>query len=203
MRCRIVIFVLFACSVAGTAYAAPLRDFSPGHAAVDYTWYGHQVALSKGDRTPDHTPYDWAITVGLDGSNAVQYRETKFDNDRNPSRDYMRNRELNLIHRFDRRVAAFAGVTRIKGTSGYVPEHQAIQCGIIGDRQLTDRMHLYGILSGSKHNEYANVEFGLGYALSPQTEINLVYRHLSADHLPPHDGSSNLRGFGLGMTYKF
>lgn len=188
---------------ANTAWASPLLDCSPGRVAVDYAWYAHQVAL--GERDADHTPYDWGITAGLGGNTAVQYRQAKFDTDANPTRYYMRSREINLIHRFDQRVAVFAGLTRVNGRSdgGRINDHDAVQFGLIGDRQLSDRFHLYGILSNSKHNEYANVEFGLSYALTPQTEVNLIYRHLSADHIPPAEASSNLRGFGLGMTYKF
>jgi predicted porin len=185
-------------------FASPLTDFSKGKTALDVNWKPN-LKLDNAEFKKD-TNYEAGIMTGLGNKLALQYRQTRYDCDNELTRYRVKNQELNLIYQLSKNVDIFAGYSKTKTTDSYrgfsVPDKNSPQLGVIGNVKLDKKSTLYAILSGG--DNVANVEFGYSYALTKNLEMNTTYRHLTVEKIGCDEHKkSNMRGFGVGMTYNF
>jgi len=177
--------------------ASPLADFSPGRWALDLS---AKPLVFQGERAAE-----WGVTAGLGNGWALAGRQTVYDVFADPGRYRTRNSEVNLVRRASGELQIFAGWSHTsagaRGGALALPGKNVAQIGVIGRRELNDRLTLYVAIGGGLN--MANIEFGLSYCLRPGLEATGTYRHLTAEKVGPARVKENFRGFGLGFTLKF
>ncbi len=206
-----VILTVLLCTLmaAGVTSASPLSDYSAGRAALDVNWTPRldmeAGGLSGAGKSGN---FDFGLTAGLGDRWAIQYRHF------NPvSKNYggfhggIRSQEINLLYRLDKNLSAFAGWHRAKITTNHpglsLPYKGTWQLGLIGTAPVAKKTTLYGIVGAGSN--LLNAEAGLSYALTRELDVNLFYRYRQVDHLRINavDLDTTVKGFGLGLTYKF
>jgi len=196
--------------IASTALASPLMDFSQGKGSIDLTWRNTENSAS-GDSFEKKYNLDGAITFGLGNKWAFQYRnfEPKSDNTRIEDDDLtlkLATNEFNLLYKLDKNVAAFAGYVTMKGTMTLVggesdssDTKKMWQGGVMATAPLGEKLNLWGMVGAG--NNLTNWEAGMGYAFSPNAELNVNYRMIKVDELS--GANVKAKGLGFGLTFKW
>ena len=206
-----VILTMLLCifMTAGVTLASPLSDYSAGKVALDVNWTPRldmeANGLSGDGRSSN---FDFGLTAGLGNRWAIQYRHF------NPvSKNYggyhagIRSQEVNLLYKLDKNLSAFAGWHQARITASHhglsLPDKSTWQLGLIGTTALAKKTTLYGIVGAG--NSLLNAEAGLSYALTRDMDVNLFYRYKKIDNLKINsvDFDTTVKGFGLGLTYRF
>lgn len=195
-KCLLVIgtcFIYFS----SMCFASPLDNFSKGAVAVDAQWSVHGFQGTNSDT-------NFGITAALGDNWAVNYRQTDYKPNDSISTFKAKNRELNLIYKVKDNLQLYGGYSKTSSTDLFsglaLPDKNVAQIGAIALKKLGDRTTLYTIIGGGKN--VTNIEFGLSYQLYPGLELTSTYRHLSVEKVGPLSNKLNLRGFGLGATWK-
>lgn len=206
-----VILAVLLCTfmTAGVTLASPLSDYSAGKVALDVNWTPRldmEAAGLSGDGRSNN--FDFGLTAGLGGRWAIQYRHF------NPvTKDYggyhygLRSQEVNLLYKLDKNLSAFAGWHQARLTANQpglaMPDRSTWQLGLIGTAPLAKKTTLYGIVGAG--GNLLSAEAGLSYALTRDLDANLFYRYKRIDNLRVNDVDfdATVKGFGLGLTYRF
>lgn len=207
--------------VSSVGFASPLTDYSQGKVAVDLS------VRSSNDVTADGNDYDgktsnfnYGVTVGLGNNLAFQYKQdnadTKNYSDFNgPSvsgHAELESNQYNILYQVNPNVSAFVGLTNTKpqlktsdgdwngkNSTGY-------QVGVVATVPIADKTTAYASLGyGDKIEDY---EFGLGYAVATNLELNVGYKDTKYKKLQLQDPDTNdfnykVHGLTYGITYKF
>lgn len=182
--------------------ASPLDDYSHGGTALEINWRPNlELRHTPVPNTP--TASEYGITRGLGDKTAFMFRRTNYDSYSN-GRDTTRNSEFNILYRYSDTLRFFAGysATSVREEPTSLQFHKnTLQFGLIGMMPLNAKSILYAVAAGGNH--LVNIEAGWSYLLSPGLELNATYRHLSLENISSSVDKAHLRGFGLGLTYKF
>jgi predicted porin len=194
---KILAFLVAFCFFPLPCFASPLTDFSSGRGAIDlrampYSYVGSDVL-------------DAGATFGLGGDWALNCRYTRYNTDYAGRNYRSENKELNVIRKIDDNWQVYAGFSGTSGTyrenGQRLADRNVFQAGVIGVKKLSDRTKLFTILGGGRN--VTNIEFGVSYQFTPGWELTSTYRHLTIEKVGPSFDKENLRGFNLGVTYKF
>lgn len=213
MKKLAVILAVLLCTfmTAGVTTASPLTDYSAGKVALDINWTP-SLDMEANSLTGDGKSgnFDYGLTAGLGNNWAIQYRYF------NPvSKDYggihagVRSQEVNILYKLDKNLSAFAGWHQARLTTnapGFsLPSKSTWQVGLIGTTELGKKTTLYGIVGAG--SSLLNAEAGFAYALAKDLDVNLFYRYKRIDDLKVDgysgDIDATVKGFGLGLTYRF
>lgn len=208
MRIILAVF-LGAMLMCSTGLASPLTDYSQGKAAIDVNWRPNlDSEISHDGLDSKQGNFDWGITYGLGGNFAVQYRQFSPETKISSSADSYRfnTQEANVLYRINENVAAFAGYHRanVKNlTKGFSSENKnVLQVGLVGNKPLSDKTQLYGIIGAGK--DLRSYEVGLSYRITKDTEFNLSYMDKKISNSGDVDNADvRLKGIGYGLTFKF
>ncbi|MDF2502171.1 MAG: hypothetical protein K0Q77_2885 [Anaerosporomusa subterranea] len=215
MKLKVVLCIVIICLMSSVAFAAPLTDYKLGKTAVDLTYYPDLDYRVTNEWGFDHSAkskmsnWDFGVTTGLGDKFAVQYRQFNPEVKRlGPASENITvdSKEANLLYRLDKNFAVFAGyhwgkyTTKYYGTT-YKAENNAAQYGLIASQKIADKTTLYGLAGFG--SGYRNYEVGLGYALTPKLDFNLLYRDMKADELGSPSIAARVKGLGAGLTYTF
>lgn len=213
MKRLMVILAVALCSLlaAGVTMASPLTDYSAGKVALDVNW---TPSLDMEGKVGGYTlsgdgkngNFDFGVTAGLGNKWALQYRYA------NPvSKDYygfhagVRNQEVNVLYQFDKNLSAFVGWHQAKLTSsvGDGDNKNTWQIGLVGTTEIAKKTTLYGIVGAG--SSLFSAEAGVAYALNKDLDVNLFYRYKRMDDLKAGSLAvdTEIKGFGLGLTYRF
>ncbi|MCX7781076.1 MAG: hypothetical protein N2491_09225 [Negativicutes bacterium] len=154
---------------------------------------------------------DWGLTYGLGNNWAIQYRQFNptadlFDKTYGEKPNYLhiglegkiRSEEFNILYKFDKNVAGFAGIVRANAgvklgldgglydwTAGVaLPElrtsdENMFQVGLIGNAKIAAKTNAYGVVAlGS---DYRSWQIGLSYALNKDIDFDVNYRNTKFD----------------------
>ncbi|MDT8902402.1 hypothetical protein [Anaeroselena agilis] len=229
----IVTMLVLGCSVAS---ASPLMDYSAGKVAVDVAsrpnqsndWSGLTSYGGKGGN------YDLGLTFGLGDKFALQIAHQKANSKlftaanqtltvSNGNTETTAN-QINILYKLDKNFAAFAGYTHSRtdltfsagsiikgryffvGSSAQGKNANGYQIGFVASAPLGDRLTGYAVAGVG--NRIENFEFGVGYALAANTELNLYYRSTKHKDLEFHNITDykydlKISGIGYGLTFKF
>jgi hypothetical protein len=206
--------------VSSVGFASPLTDYSQGKVAIDLS------VRSSNDITSDGYDYDgktsnfnYGATVGLGNGFAFQYKQDNADSkDRSFGSLYitehteLKSNQYNVLYQVNPNVSAFVGLINTKpqwkdsaGYGGSGKNTTGYQVGVIGTMPIADKTTVYASLGyGDKIEDY---EFGIGYEVATNLELNVGYKDTKFKKLNMNDGSSdfNYKAHGLtyGVTYKF
>jgi len=210
--------VVCSCLVASVAVASPLKDYSLGKTAADYTCYPNENVTdswsgSDSGTTTEHPKkanYSWGVTTGLDGNLAVQYPQF---NPKMDDSDYgVKTQEINVLYKLNQQMSAFVGWHQGKYSntaySDYTMENEnAIQVGLVGSMPIAPKTELFGVVGLGK--DLANYEAGISYKIAKNLDVNAEYRYKKVKNLEDscegyyyHD-TITAKGVGLGITYSF
>lgn len=211
MKKLAVILAVLLCTftTAGVTTASPLTDYSAGKVALDVNWTPSLDMEAAGETIDGKSGnFDFGLTAGLGGKWAIQYRYF------NPvSKDYggyhagIRSQEANILYKLDKNLSAFAGWHQARLTTNYpgfsLDNKSTWQVGLIGTTALGKKTTLYGIVGAG--SSLLNAEAGFAYALAKDLDVNLFYRYKRIDDLKvnDYDLDTTVKGFGLGLTYRF
>lgn len=217
MKRMMVILTVLLCSLlaAGVTTASPLTDYSAGKVALDVNWTpSSDIEIDSVKLDGKSGNFDFGLTAGLGNKWAIQYRYA------NPvSKDYaipdgdsvfnfhagVRSQEVNVLYQLDKNLSAFVGWHQAKLTSnvGDGDSKNTWQLGLIGTTEIAKKTTLYGIVGAG--GSLFNAEAGVAYAFTKDLDLNLFYRYKRMDDLKAGDAKvdTNVKGFGLGMTYRF
>jgi len=200
--------------VSSVGFASPLTDYSQGKVALDLS------VRSSNDVTADGIDFDgktsnvnYGVTVGLGNKFAFQYKQDNADaKDKYFGAGISLHPELasnqyNVLYQINPNVSAFVGLTNTQPTLNSQDGKHATgyQVGVIGTVPIGDKATAYASLGyGDKIEDY---EFGLGYAIAPNLELNVGYKDTKFKKLNMNDGDSDFtykaHGLTYGVTYKF
>jgi hypothetical protein len=153
--------------------------------------------------------WSFGVTTGLGDKFAIQYRQFNPEIKRlGPASENITvdSKEANLLYRLNKNFAVFTGYhwgkysTKYFGST-YRTENNGVQYGLIASQQIADKTMLYG--TAGFGSDYRNYEVGLGYALNPNLEFNLVYRDMRSDKFGDASIDTRIKGLGAGLTYTF
>lgn len=186
----------------GACQAAPLQDFSRGSTAVAIEWRPNvEMRHTPVDTVP--TAVELGLTHGIGDKTALEFRHSSYDSFYK-TRDTSRNNELNLLYKYNDNIQFYSGYSstsvREAGSSRRL-ENTSWQFGLIALKPLTAKTTVYAVVGVGNH--LTNIEAGWSYLLGPGLELDATYRHLSVEKLGGENVKAHLRGFGLGVTYKF
>jgi len=204
--------------VSSVGFASPLTDYSQGKVAIDLS------VRSSNDVTDNGTSYDgkdtnfnYGVTVGLGNKFAFQYKQDNADaKDKYWGAGYSDHSEVasnqyNVLYQINPNVSAFVGLTNTKPTYKYTGNSHdgknttGYQVGVIGTVPIGDKATAYASLGyGDQIEDY---EFGLGYAIAQNLELNVGYKDTKFKKLNWNVGGSDFtykaHGLTYGVTYKF
>lgn len=187
----IMVFILSASCV-----AAPVSDYSLGHLKFD-------VETGFSSFSPDYTDseigYGIGLTAGLGFGFAGQYSYSKVNGDNG-----LKNHQLNLYDHLLGPVGVFIGASKTEPSGA--DSQNGIVFGVSGTVPVAPRTSAYVVLSSGTH--VSGSEFGLGYALSKNADLNLLYRNIRytglklANDEKGDNGDIVFKGFFSGISYK-
>ena len=221
MKRLMVILAVLLCSLlaAGVTTASPLTDYSAGKIALDVNWTpSADLEFAGAKLDGKNSNFDFGITAGLGNKWAIQYRYA------NPvTKDYayhfhysgdcyygtghagIRSQEVNVLYQFDKNLSGFVGWHQAKITSSVIDgdTKNTWQVGLIGTTEIAKKTTLYGIVGAG--SSLLSAEAGVAYAFTKDLDLNLFYRYKRMDDLKivGHGVDTTVKGFGLGVTYRF
>lgn len=216
-------------ALSSVAFASPLTDFSQGKVAVDINFRPDADITCSGSLTGSvkgkNDNIDLGATIALGNKFAFQYKNSNQKTKDhsltltnppltiNVARTEIEAQEYNILYKIDKGFAAFAGITNAKasitGISNPVSypgkSISGYQVGIIGNTPIGKNLNAYGIIGvGDKITSF---EFGVGYEIAKNTELNLFYKDAKYKDLEVQtlNGKSDatVKGMGYGLTFKF
>lgn len=209
--------------MASAAGATPMTEFHKGQGQIDLGAWQH---TGKYDSSPEldfgnKWGFNGGVTYGIAEKWGIQYAYHNLNvgnasidgswGDFKTSLDGNQH-ELNVLYSFDPNAAVYAGWNRIHidgDASGTVyndsfrnitggSTNNVAQLGIVAKTAIAKNLDLYGNFAvGTKSTLMG--EAGLGYAFTPEWELNAGYRYLKTDF----DDKMEWKGFLVGVTYKF
>lgn len=214
MRKTLLLAAVLGCSLAaGTAFAAPLDDYSQGKAALDLGFN------FSGRMDVDNDPWDsagtksamyGAATVGLGNNLAAQY---KYDNWQSKTVSVpnasakltTQSHQLNLLYQVAPGISPYIGwrMDKVGGDitvankSFSVSDTQNIaQIGVVGQYKFADnKAKVWGDMAFGTKSRQA-YELGAGYEVAKNVDLNLSWQYNKFS-----DG--NVSGWKTGVTYRF
>lgn len=204
----ILICLILFCSA--SAFASPLRDYSPGKAAVDITLTDLKLKSTPAYWDKKFNP-GFGVTAGLGNNWALQYKYHHWSASRNAGGAALSTtasvNELNLLYKLDKNFSAFIGANSIGGSLGDpIQDSLTFQFGMLGVTTLADRLTGWGLMSTGSNNFSA--ELGVGYALTKRWELNLYYTYkyfdgISFSNMAYPSFNARNQGLGVGVTASF
>jgi opacity protein-like surface antigen len=200
MKKKIALIVVCLFLMSSAAFAAPLTNYSPGKASVDFNFRNAKNSLGN---TSFESKYGFepSVTVGVLPGLAIQYRgaSAKSGGDPNLKLDVT---EFNALYSLTPQVSIFGGHVKTKGTLSGGPsgDRNIMQIGLLSSISVVKNVSIYGIV-GTGH-KWVNSEIGIAYSFAKNWELNVDYRHINSKDLI---GKNNViaKGYGFGATYKF
>ena len=208
---KIVVMVACLLMVSSVALASPLMDFSAGKGSVDLTMRNTANSMFVLEFDNKYN-FDGTVTLGLGNNWAVQYR---YFQPESAATDFgaplgmtlkMRTNEYNVLYKLDKNIAAFAGYVTAQETDGYpglatyTSETRKLwQVGFAGSAAIGKKTTLWGTVGLGR--DLTNCELGVGYAITPNLDINVSYRSLNVNDLDGFEVKA--KGLGFGVTLKF
>lgn len=193
---KLVLIVILLVMFGQVCYASPLNDFTRGDTSVTLISGIHTFEGSNG--------IDFTISTGLGNDWATSYRQTDYDTSYHDSAYRVKNRELNILRKITDNLQIYTGYSMTMGCDKLIgqdlKDKGVMQVGIIASKKLGDNTTLYTVLGGGEN--VTNIEFGLSHQLNAGLEITATYRHFTVEKVGPSQIKENLRGFGLGLTFK-
>ena len=213
----VLVGLMMLCSVAA---ASPLMDYSAGKAAIDVSVYPSLDFHLTNNQGYDQSPggvsgnIDWGLTAGLGNKFAVQYRQfnpkTVTYNGSLHEIVKLDTQELNGLYKLDKNLAGFVGYHQAKnvdytwGNSLTSFGKNTMQVGLVGTTPIGDKFSLFGTVGVG--SGLTNFEVGVAYAVTPNLDLNVLYRDLRVNGVKFNAGvecKNEVKGFGYGLTYKF
>ena len=216
---------MFFCSVAA---ASPLTDYSQGHYSLDLTVRNTDSSsvFKTSAYTIDYnvfdkkTNLDTMFTLGLGGKFAAQYNyfapksESLSSFTNGEYRLQNKVQQINVLYKLNKNVAASFGYASV-GTgflfkndsynSDTIYTKSCLTIGILGTTTIAPKINLWGSFIGGK--SLTDYKIGIGYAIQPNLDLNVDYRHIKIRDINCNfDGTTsngNSKGLGLGLTYKY
>lgn len=183
----------FALALSTACFASPSMDYNQGATSIDLSVSSASVTPDYGSKLDGSSSLSGAITTGLGGDFALQYKYNNYKTD-DPT---VKSQEFNLLYKLDKGLAVFAGDVRNEMT--YTNTVNGLQVGLIGTVPIAERTNAYGIVgTGNKINSY---EVGIGYQIAKNTELNVAYR--DAKFKDFDSGDVTVKGMSYGISYKF
>jgi hypothetical protein len=194
----------------GVTTASPLTDYSAGKVSLDINWTpGSDLKGDGYSFDGKRNNFDFGVTTGLGNKWGLQYRYF------HPvSKDYygdfhagVRSQEVNILYKLDKNLSAFAGWHQARITTNFtdsLPNKSTWQAGLIGTTEIAKKTTLYGIAGAG--SSLLSAEAGVSYAMAKDFDVNLFYRYKKINDLKIADDyevDTTVKGFGLGLTYKF
>jgi len=225
---KVVILLLAAEIMTGTATAGPLTDYSSGNTAIDLTWkpslqlsdqfinFSNQSDTNQGDG--ENSTFHWGITTGFGKGWAIQYKQANSTRESIPDENYnfgVKSQEVNVLYQLNTsgNLAVFAGYHQAKfvyteNNHNAIPDTKnTLQLGLVGVYPMTAKTNLYGVVGAGKG--LFNYELGLSYELAKNIDFNANYQYKKVRDLQsnwetnPFTDDVTTKGFGYGITYKF
>jgi len=221
MKKVLVISLVLSALLFGTAWASPLMDYEAGRGSIDLNWRstGMNVTGYTHANLPDNYNLDAAITFGLGNNFAFQYRNFEpkspvvtpwnFNGVLTSGQFTFSSQEFNVLYKLGKDVSAFAGDVSAHGyrwtpISTYTTAARNLwQIGITGRSLIAPKTTLWA--SAAAGTDLTNLEIGVSYEFTHNTEFNFSYRKIDTKNLKVYQISENVKstGFGYGITYKF
>lgn len=178
------------------AYAAPLKNYDAGHAAIDAGFTlpadidGDHYSLSK-----DNSAY-WGATVGLGNKTALNYKWNSFDADEGNTK----TQQVNLMYQLHPNISAYAGYLNIDNNFIGGDDKNAAQIGLQAQVDLPLMFTVWGNIGYGKDN--TSYEIGISKPLLNNIDLNLsYYNHKFDDAFVGGDIKAD--GVNMGVTVKF
>jgi len=211
----VLVGLMMLCSIAA---ASPLMDYSAGKAAIDVSVYpslDFHVTNNFGyDQSPGGVSgnIDWGLTAGLGNKFAVQYRQF---NPKTEAYNYgevwkLETQEINVLYKLDKNLAGFVGYHQAKNVDSFAGTTRtsfgknSMQVGLVGTTPIGDKFSLFGTVGVG--SGLTNFEVGVAYAVTPNLDLNVLYRDLRVNGVKFSTGAelkNEVKGIGYGLTYKF
>jgi len=206
--------------LASIAAASPLMDYSAGKAAIDVSVYpslDFHVTNNFGyDQSPGGVSgnIDWGLTAGLGNKFAVQYRQ--FNPETGAYNGILREvwkvdtQQFNVLYKLDKNLAGFVGYHQAKNVDHYIGGSytsfgkNTMQVGLVGTTPIGDKFSLFGTVGVG--SGLTNFEVGVAYAVTPNLDLNVLYRDLRVNGVKFYTGAelkNEVKGLGYGLTFKF
>ena len=228
MVLRLVIVALVFCVGSSVGFTSPLMDYSQGKGSIDLTVRDTTNGLYVGGESVELSKkynFDGALTLGLGKKLAFQYRhfspksaDTTFvdaDGDASIGTLHMHTNEFSLLHKLDKSVALMAGLITTNGvatdreTGSYETSNVHAKTfwhiGVVASTAIAKNTTLWA--SASAGANLISYEVGIGYAFTPNWEVNVNYRGMDLKNLNSDNSNKNgnvtLKGLGVGVSYKF
>ncbi len=195
MKKTVVLTAAFMAAMAVTAFAAPMGSTELGDVRVDLN-YGFSQDVGPVDGDSGIVGGD--VTVGLGGNWAFQYENYTVGIDF-PGADNAEEHHFRALYKLTPNVGVFAGVTHANIADGDGnPDSTGFQAGVVGQIDLTDDVFAWGSVGlGNDINTY---ELGVGYNVTPQLDVHVLYRESSHDYEYVDD---DIKGWQVGLGYQF
>lgn len=179
---------------AASCYAAPVNDYSLGRLKLDADAGFSSFSPSYGD---SQIGYDASVTAGLGFGFAGQY---SYSNSKVGGDNDLKNHQISLYDHIFGPVGIFVGASRTV-TRGANPQN-GIVFGVTGSMPIAPKTSAYAILGAGNH--VSGREFGIGYELSKNADLQLFYRKTKYTGLnfANGDSSATLAGFFSSISYK-
>lgn len=181
--------------MSASCYAAPVTDYSIGHLKFDIDTGFSSISPSY---TDSDIGYNVGLTAGLGFGFAGQYSYSNYKIDSNNN---LKNHQINLYDHILGPIGVFVGASQT-ATSGSSSQN-GIAFGVTGSVPIAPKTSAYATLSAGNH--ISGKEFGIGYELSKNADINLIYRNTEYTGLKFANGTTGdvtFKGFFSGLSYK-
>lgn len=192
--------VLMATAICGSAYAAPLQDYSTGKIAVDLG-VNMPSSIDYADHDCDDSNSVYAgATLGLGNNMALNYKWNSYDAEHFDTDTH----QLNLMYKFAPGLSAYIGYLH-SDTSSYIGASQdSAQVGLSASYDIPALFTVWGNIGVGTNN--SGYELGISKAITDNVELNASYYNQKIDgalKFDDHEGDMKAKGVNLGVTLKF